>query len=156
MNGQLEWKAQNGQWEPAIYHNAIRRQLLNRASENGRKVYAHPRARGNDPDDETAYHEDQKDWDPVRARWDTIEGDILHEINPRTSGRYDQILVNREPWMWGRQVVIDKDNKPLRAMPGLPDTISSRMEPYLFEAWCRIDSSKFMFASASFSCSNII
>lgn len=142
-SGAIEWKGPKDSWVPAVYHNSIRQNLLAEASNNGARSYHFPREKGEAPFDETAFHPDQEEWNPNRANWDTIEHDILHKIRrPDGRGKYADIALSN-PWIWQDRVVIDRENQPLREVPGLPVTISSNIEAWLSEAWMRIDARKF-------------
>ena len=140
----MEWNSPRDSWVPAVYHNNIREHLLAEASNNGARSYRFPREKGEAPFDETAFHPDQEMWDPDRANWDTIENDILHKIRrPDGKGKYADIALS-SPWMWQGRVVVDRENQPLRKVPGLPVTISSNVEAWLCEAWDRIDARTFV------------
>ena len=79
IGGSLQWKdVSHDAWVPAVYHNDIRRQLLDRASHNGQSAYTNPRRKGHGSDDETAFHEEQQDWDGARQRWALIRDDVLN------------------------------------------------------------------------------
>ena len=67
-------------WLPALHHNTIRRTLLDRASQNGLQTYSQPRRRGNGPDDETAFHEEQRHWVGQRSQWALIRDDVLNRF----------------------------------------------------------------------------
>ena len=90
--GSLEWFDHREQrWIKVVYHNDIRAHLLARASNNGTRQYSSPRARGELPFDETAFHLEQQDWTSERAHWGRVRNDVLNRLEKRDwVGRYDK------------------------------------------------------------------
>lgn len=80
-NGQLEWfNPKEGKFEKAVYHHRIRGPLLKHSSNNGANTYDHPRASTSEPNDQTAYHSDQKTWSGMREHWPRIRDDVLNRF----------------------------------------------------------------------------
>ncbi|KAL9070985.1 MAG: hypothetical protein Q9161_004485 [Pseudevernia consocians] len=57
------WKKDEEEWISAVWHCEIRDKLINMAKTCQADVYSHPRARGTDEFDVTAFLETQKTWD---------------------------------------------------------------------------------------------
>ena len=94
----LHWyDVEHNIWIPAVYHSAIRRQLLNRASNNGQYKYAHTRKRGRGEDDETAFHPEQQHWNGERQHWGTIRDDVLNIFDAEDYVGQDD---DKEPEVW--------------------------------------------------------
>ena len=125
-------------WVPAVFHSAIRADLIVAASARG--SYSVERARGALENDVTSYLECQSDWSGERQHWPRIRHDILnrHERNgwrDEYHGRRAQVWIHVD----GR-IVIDHDRNPMYRHPDLPDTLSSAIEGWYLEAVMRLDS----------------
>ncbi|KAL9125141.1 MAG: hypothetical protein Q9217_005608 [Psora testacea] len=136
----LEWHdIHSNEWVPAVYHSTIRRQLLDRASNNGQHSYTQPRRRGLGVDDETAFHNEQKNWGGDRLHWGRIRDDVLNIFEGNGYVGLDAAQVPQD-WYEGDRIVLDHDNHPLRVFRDLPLTLSTEVEGWLLEAYCRLDS----------------
>ena len=108
------------------------------ADDNGRKAYDFPRKQGLDPFDKTAFLASQKAWrGDDKEYWNTIADNILNHFEPNgyQDPEYDVPLMRFQD-----KVVLDHDNNPVRLFRDLPLTLSSAVEPWLLEAFTRIDS----------------
>ena len=92
-NGQLQWRNKpTDDWAAAVYHASLRERLLRQASNNYTKAYVYEHAHTNIPFDETAHHEEQRDWSAAREHWPKMRNDILNRLekldyDPKYSGK---------------------------------------------------------------------
>ncbi|KAG8533999.1 uncharacterized protein KY384_000841 [Bacidia gigantensis] len=143
-DGSLSWWNETAQhWAPAVYHNDIRQNLIERASQNGLIAYQPPRESGELPWDETAYQPEQDDWNGDRNK-SNIRDDILNRLDKAGYvGRDDDI--DTDFMFEGVCLVIDEDNNPVKVftninnLDNLPATLSSQIEDWYIEAITRLD-----------------
>ena len=100
---------------------------------------AHPRARGSEALDETAFLQSQKDWNLERDDgWTGVE--VLFKFDKE---RFNQDTPNPSyevPCLYEEGcIVLDLDNHPLKAYESIPLTLSSKVEHALMEAIIRYD-----------------
>ena len=124
-------------WVPAVFHNAIRAELIAAASTRG--SYSVERAKGALDNDETSYLESQRDWSGERQHWTRIRHNVLNR-HERNGWRDDYHGQRAQVWIHtdGR-MVIDHDRNPMYRHPDLPDTLSSAIEGWYLEAVMRLD-----------------
>ena len=125
-------------WVPAVFHSAIRADLIAAASARG--SYSVGRARGALENDVTSYLESQRDWSGERQHWPRIRYNVLNR-HERNEWRDDYHRQRAQVWIHtdGR-MVIDHDRNPMYIHPDLPDTLSSAVEGWYLEAVMRLDS----------------
>ena len=130
-NGNVLWRpTKTNAWKKAVYHNDIRRDLIEEAAKQG--SYTFSRNTGENPEDVTSYHPGQ-DW----------SADIRSHRPPKTF----QYLRTEETepsdavpvWVWNGSVVLDFDGIPQLAFKNLPATISSREDGCILEGMTRED-----------------
>ncbi|MDI1486689.1 MAG: hypothetical protein OHK93_005949 [Ramalina farinacea] len=128
----------DNRWVPAVFHSAIRADLIAAASARG--SYSVGRARGALENDVTSYHEPQRDWSGERQHWPRIRHNVLNR-HERNGWRDDYYRQRAQVWIHtdGR-MVIDHDRNPMYIHPDLPDTLSSAVEGWYLEAVMRLDS----------------
>lgn len=92
----------------------------------------YPRAKGKfAKNDVTSYLPAHEEWGKQRNRWP----DIVLQYQPSPEyilGEKAGYWVTPEGWL-----VIDVHNNPILDWPGIPHTISSKIEPVFMEAYCR-------------------
>lgn len=125
-------------WLPAVFHSAIRAELIAAASARG--SYSVERARGALENDVTSYLESQSNWSGERQHWPRIRHNVLNR-HERNGWRDDYYRQRAQVWIHtdGR-MVIDHDRNPMYRHPDLPDTLSSAVEGWYLEAVMRLDS----------------
>ena len=97
----------------------------------------HPRARGKNSLDVTAFLESQKNWDLERDNgWTGVE--FLFHYDYESVGLEEPSY--KVPWMYyDGCVVLDLDNHPVNDYRDIPLTVSSKIEGELMEAIRRLD-----------------
>ena len=120
-------------WQPAVYHNDIRAELIEEASRQGE--YDHPRERGLGDTDITSFIPSQKSWSAKQEHWP----DVLFTLDIKKVPKNPNLPKKVPLWYRGEMVVLDQDNHPMRYFPDLPATCSSQTKEWLLVAICHLD-----------------
>ncbi|MCJ1478667.1 hypothetical protein MMC13_007348 [Lambiella insularis] len=84
------------------------------------------------PDDVTSFHAGHKTWGPDYKHWP----EILKQNDPIKDTRAN---ANPEIWVDSGKIVLCADNHPLKVIPELPQTCSSKLEDYEIDAIRRLN-----------------
>ncbi|KAL8785821.1 MAG: hypothetical protein Q9213_003128 [Squamulea squamosa] len=129
---ELEWFDPSEEvWRPAVYHQDIRKQLIEDADRLGK--YRYRFARGKDKLDVTAFHPAYAQNGPERRNWPKI----LFQYNPTVTD-----FLHSKPPIWqlhdGR-VVIDCNNDAMNDYPQIPVTLAQNADPWLLLTCMRLN-----------------
>jgi len=120
-------KTDSDAWKPAVWHDQIRQDLINKAKGPKNESYVHQRESGTLANDITSFHADQKDWGEDRACRPKIL--FQFEAPPNWKAAKDEVGM----MLHGDKIVLDPDNRPVRAFTEIPLTVSSKVEGWLME-----------------------
>lgn len=115
-------------WKPAVWHDQIRKQLINKAKGSKNQSYAQKRESSTLPEDITSFHADQKDWGEDRSCRPKVL--FQFEAPPNWKEAKDEVGM----MLHENKIVLDPDNRPVRDFKVIPLTVSSKVEGWLMEA----------------------
>ena len=125
--GQLMYRAnEEHAWQPAVYHNSLRRKFIDQMSQLG--SYDYSRARGEHENDITSFLPEQKSWNlgDDREAWHDILHCFLYQGYAVPD--YDPGFMYDEG-----SIVIDLENRPIQNWKEIPLTCSSELEGMIME-----------------------
>ncbi|KAL8706357.1 MAG: hypothetical protein Q9201_000565 [Fulgogasparrea decipioides] len=128
---ELEFQLEDGSWIPAVWHESIRRRLIEKAAKAGewRFDWGHS---DEEEDDITSYDGRYELWGPARENWP----EILFRYRPGDLRNPDYPV---NVWYDEGRIVLGPGRRPVLKWQHLPATISAFITPAEMEALWRLD-----------------